>query len=299
MRTSDVRVRAYLPETDFDTVSRFLIDIYAAADNMKYWPQPRWEYMHAHPNIDDVDLTRIGIAEGQDGSIVGAVHPEHTPAFGYLQTATPKARLALLEWAEEHLGGWSETFQRQAFGLYVDDTDDDLRNILEDRGYQETEWIEPNSKMDLDLTVVVPGVPEGYSIQSLADENDLSKIHRVLWRGFDHEGDPPPEGIAWREQMQDTPGFRRDLNIVAVDAKGAYAAYAGLWYVAENRLALVEPVATDPDHRRLGLATAAVMEGIKRAQDLGATIAWVGADMPVYRNMGFEYVGRSTLWLRP
>ena len=294
-----VHVRAYRPDRDFDAISQFLVDIFSPDDNLKYWPQPRWEYMHSHPYIGNIEVTLIGVAEAPDGSIVGVVHPEHAPAFAYLQASTPKARLPLLHWAEEHLGGWSETFQCETLGFYVDDTDSEMRDLLEERGYEATEWIEPNSRMLLDRPIELPEIPDGYSIQSLADENDLSKIHHVLWRGFDHEGEPPPEGVTWREQMQDTPGFRPELNIVAVGPDGGYAAYAGLWYVEDNRMALVEPVATDPEHRRLGLATAVVLEGVRRTKELGASIAWVGADMPVYRNMGFEYVGRSTLWLRP
>ena len=96
-------------------------------------------------------------------------------------------------------------------------------------------------------------LPDGFRLQSLQEDNDLRKIDRVLWRGFNHPGEPPAGGEADRRKMQSVPRFRKDLNIVAVAPGGQFAAYAGLWFDPTNRLAYVEPVATDPDYRRLGL----------------------------------------------
>jgi len=106
-------------------------------------------------------------------------------------------------------------------------------------------------------------LPEGFSLKSLAEENDLAKIDRVLWRGFNHPGEPPAGGEEDRRKMQSGPHFRKDLTMVAVAPGGEFVSYCGLWYEAVNRFAYVEPVATDPDYRRLGLARAALMEGIR------------------------------------
>ena len=79
---------------------------------------------------------------------------------------------------------------------------------------------------------------------------------------------------------------------------GAYASYAGMWFVPENRVAYVEPVATDPDYRRMGLARAAVSESLRRVAELGAEVAWVGSDQPLYLNIGFVPAFRMDLWVR-
>lgn len=65
-----------------------------------------------------------------------------------------------------------------------------------------------------------------------------------------------------------------------------------------NRFAYIEPVCTDPDHRRMKLATAAVLEGIRRCGELGATVAYVGTDKPVYLAMGFRPIRSITAWRR-
>jgi ribosomal protein S18 acetylase RimI-like enzyme len=118
-----------------------------------------------------------------------------------------------------------------------------------------------------------------------------------LWRGFDHPGEPPDEEIPGRERAQGAPNFRKDLTIVAVAPDGAYAAFSGMWVVPENRVAYVEPVATDPDFRRMGLGRAVVSEAIRRAFAEGAEVAWVGSGLEFYRAIGFRHGYRSRLWV--
>jgi predicted N-acetyltransferase YhbS len=135
-------------------------------------------------------------------------------------------------------------------------------------------------------------------LSSLQENNNLAKIDRVLWRGFNHEGDPPPESMEDRKKAQSVPGFRKDLNIVVAAPDGHFVSYSGTWYEPINRYAYVEPVATDPDDRRRGLGRAAVLEGIRRCGELGATVAYVGSDLAFYRAIGFSPVHTSQCWTR-
>jgi hypothetical protein len=48
----------------------------------------------------------------------------------------------------------------------------------------------------------------------------------------------------------------------------------------------------------MGLGKAAVLEGIRRCSDLGATVAYVGNDLPIYRAIGFQKVYISECWLK-
>jgi predicted N-acetyltransferase YhbS len=141
-------------------------------------------------------------------------------------------------------------------------------------------------------------VPDGFCLKSLQEENDLPKVNRVLWRGFDHEGEPPPESVEDRAKMQSGPHFRKDLNIVVQAQDGHFVSFAGTWYEPTNRIAYVEPVATDPDYRRRGLGRAAVLEGVRRCTELGATVAYVGSDLTFYRAIGFARIYTSQCWTK-
>jgi predicted N-acetyltransferase YhbS len=139
-------------------------------------------------------------------------------------------------------------------------------------------------------------VPEGFQVLSLADENDLTKINHVLWRGFNHPGEPPKEEEEGRKKMQSSPNFQKDLTIVVADPDGQFRSFSGFWYVPENKYGVIEPLATDPDFRRMGLARAGVWEGVRRCRDLGAEIIYVGSDLPFYLSLGFQVLYTSRAW---
>lgn len=292
--------RAYRVPDDYTVVDRFLVELYEPADRLAHWLQPRWEYMHSHPYVENVDLQRIGIA-ADDDAVVGVVHPEHSPAFCYFQIRPGRSdvKMMLVEWAEAHLGGWSSDLKGTVVGFFIDDIDVESQTILTQRGYSTfSDWGEHHARMRLDVPLPRTSMQEGFRLQSLADENDLAKVNRVLRRGFGHEGPAPEDGISSRARAQQTPNYHKELNIVAVAPDGSYAAYAGIWYVPENKVAYVEPVATDPDYRRMGLGKAVVLEAILRTRELGAEVAWVGSEQEFYLDMGFEVVAHSTLWYR-
>ncbi len=264
---------------DYDVVDRFLVEVYEPVDRLFNWLQPRWEYMHSHPYFENIDLGRIGIAEEHDGTVTGVVHPEHAPAFCYVQARPGHTGVKpqLVDWAEAHLGDWSRTLEQEAFGLYVDDTDTDLQGILADRGYApSSDWGESHARLRLDTPVPETPLPAGFCMQSLADENDLAKLNRVLWRGYDHDGPPPHHAFMSRARAQRTPNYQKDLNIIVVAPNGTCASYVGIWFVAENRVAYVEPVATDPAYRGMGSAEPSCQ---KRSEELELWAQpWHGSD---------------------
>ncbi len=71
-----------------------------------------------------------------------------------------------------------------------------------------------------------------------------------------------------------------------------------MWVVPENKVAYVEPVATDPDYRRMGLGRAAVLESLRRAAEFGAEVAWVGSGQEFYKAMGFETMFKFDVWVK-
>ena len=98
--------------------------------------------------------------------------------------------------------------------------------------------------------------------------------------------------------MFDTPSGRRDLKIVVVAPNGDFVSFCGMFYEPSRHFAYVEPVATDPTYRRLGLGKAAVLEGIRRCGLLGASTAYVGSDQEFYQAIGFTKVFNSECWMK-
>jgi predicted N-acetyltransferase YhbS len=296
-----IQIRSYDFDKDFVRVGQFLIETYCPGEVYANWLQARWEYMHFHPVIRELDLTRIGVAEAQ-GEIVGVVHFEgnETEVFIQVHPDHSELRYVLFAYAEEtDFQGISKSTGRLIRAVYVNDFDKELEQLAEESGYEKWEnFAQEKASMNLEVPLPEVSLPEGFSLQSLADENDLHKINQVLWRGFDHPGPPPEEEIEGRAFAQQAPNFRKDLTIVVVAPDGNYVAYGGMWHIKENKVAYVEPVATDPDYRRMGLGKAAVLESVRRAAAEGAKVAWVGSGLKFYSAIGFEVKFAAVPWIK-
>ncbi len=289
--------RPYEHSSDFETVGRWLVRNFRP-DGMPFnWPQPRWEYMHFHPLICGLDLSCIGIWE-EAGEIIAVVHPEHGLGHAYFQFHLdhPAPKAEMLAHAEAHLS--EERDGKKLLRLYIDDRDEELCVLARAAGYTQTEHAEVMSRQRIADAPAPPPVPAGFRLLSLADEDEPARVTRIFWRGFGHGEEPPDDALDDRRMMQSPPNYRRDLNLVIANEKGDYVAYGGIWFEADNRIAYIEPVATDPDFRRLGLAKIVVLESIRRCAELGAREVFVGADMPFYLALGFEPIRRWSILSR-
>ncbi|MEN9934806.1 MAG: hypothetical protein RLZZ387_1385 [Chloroflexota bacterium] len=294
-----ITTRACTGPADFPAISDFLYTLYRPDNTDGNWFQPIWEYAYTHPWFDDDSVGRIGIWE-DNGAIVAVASYELRlgEAFFQVRPGYEHVRPTMLRYAEEHLGGISEdggTYLK----VFVNDFDAELQREVAARGYARDPGSDrPMSQLVIPRPFPPIHLPEGFRLKSLAEDNDLVKVDRALWRGFDHPGEPPSDGPEGRRRMQSGPHFRTDLTIVVEAPGGSFVAFSGLWFEPVNRFGYVEPVATDPDYRRMGLGTAAVMEGVRRCAELGAAVAYVGSVQPFYQSMGFRKLYTSECWLR-
>jgi len=292
--TEYVTWRRYQLLRDFPDVYRFLGAIYRRDTLNSYLLPPFFEYAHTHPAFNPMLTHRFGLWE-TDGQLVGVACYEMDIGACFLVTDCSHTFLLpdMLAYAERELsvctGGHS------SLSVWVTDREDDKRALLARRGYvvaqRETVRIFPYNKPFPERCL-----PDGFSVLSLEDENDPVKIHACLWKGFNH-GDVPDEDWSCRLHMQSGPHFRKDLTTVIKAPNGAYACFAGMWLDEVNGYAYLEPLATVPDYRRLGLATVALTEGMKKTQALGATYCF-GGEREFYTALGFETICQRERWTK-
>jgi len=289
--------RRYNHAADYERVGELLVRTFRTSGGHVNWLQPRWEYMHYHPLIRNVVLPSIGVWEAE-GEVVAVVHPEHAMGTAYFEVDPAFAALKgeMLEHAEQRLSTVDDGVRRLA--IYINDDDGEFQSVAAARGYTKRDACEPMSRFVIPRPFPPIALPPGFRLKSLAEDNDLRKVHRLLWRGFGHGDEPPDDGVEDRKLMQSAPNYRRDRNVVVEAPDGHFVSYCGMWVEPVHRVAYVEPVATDPAYRRMGLGSAAVLEGIRRCGEAGATAAYVGSTKPFYRSLGFREVYRSSAWQR-
>lgn len=295
-----VNIRPYDRIKDYDKVGDFLIKSFVTGYRSGNWLQPRWEYMHFHPNLNESQLSKIGIFE-DSGNIVGVVNYEDEPGDAYFHVHSDYSYLKpeMLQYAEQSL--YRKLDNGQGYlRAFINDFDMEFESIARFRGYKKDENY-PEFRAMSEFVIINPfpeiNLPEGFKLKSLQDDNDLSKVNKVLWRGFDHEGEVP-EDLSGRKKMQSAPNFRKDLTIVVEAPDGDFVSYCGMWFDPVNRISYVEPVATDPNYRRMGLGKAAVLEGIRRCGQLGAAVSYVGSGQPFYFGIGFRKIFSTYPWVK-
>jgi hypothetical protein len=121
-------VRRYERDADFERVGEFLVETYRTSGGHINWVQPRWEYMHFHPYIENVDLRSIGVWE-LDGEIVGVAHPELNMGTAYFEVHPERGTLKgeMLQYAEEHISTSQDG--RRHLRVYINDQDPEFQRI--------------------------------------------------------------------------------------------------------------------------------------------------------------------------
>ncbi|MGC1120447.1 MAG: GNAT family N-acetyltransferase [Candidatus Methanofastidiosia archaeon] len=255
--------------------------------------------MHYTFDLKEPDLERFGIWE-DSGEIVGVAHIEDRFGTVYFEIHPDFTHLKseMLEYAETHLSAELSSGRRYIRAL-ISDLDSKFEAVAASHGYkQDTNSPEYFSQFTMVNPFPQITLRDGFRLKSLEDDNDLPKVNRVLYRGFNHPGEVPADLVESRKRVQSAPNFRKDLNIVVESPEGKFVSYAGMWHEKVNKVAYVEPVATDPDYRFMGLGKAAVLEGLRRCGTLGATVAFVGSGQTFYETIGFRRIFAYYPWIR-
>ncbi len=287
-----IRMRNYKMLQDFLNVESFLTENYQKEDHNGYFLPEFWEYAHTHPMFNPYKAHRMGIWE-ENNQIVGIAAYEMDVGDTFLFTKRGHEFLyeELLNYAENELTLSSKDNIQS--DIWTTDKQIDVVKLLESKGY---ELIDEESitvydyKQGFHETVL----PEGFKIHSLEEKNDYDKIHECLWKGFNH-GDHPDEDIDCRRLMQTGPHFRKDLSMVVVAPDGSYATFAGMWLNGKNHYAYLEPLATVPKYRKLGLGKAILMEAMKKTKEFGAKYCY-GGMFEYYNNLGYQDAGKRRMY---
>jgi len=296
-----IKIRNYEQSRDNQSISDFLVANYLPDNRDGNWLQPRWEYMNFRSDIiAKIDTSRIGIWE-DDRNIVGIAHPEEYMGELYLQVHRDYTFLKneMLDYAENNLFGVDEK-GRKFINLFVYDFDDKLVQIVKERGYKQRQETVGDYLSQFIIPHEFPkiSIPSGFALKSLEEENDLQKVERLWWRGFNHPGEPPEYQHSVMLTLQTAPNYRKDLNIIIEAPNGDFASYCGMWNVASKGFCYVEPVATDPNYRLKGLMRTVVLEGIRRCGLLGAEVAYVTTGREVYERIGFKRLHANHWWIK-
>jgi GNAT superfamily N-acetyltransferase len=277
---------------DYHKVRDFLIGLGYAE-----YTYARWDWMITHGYLDKTAVGRIGIWEDFD-QIVGIATFDCQLGNAFCLTLPEYTYLK-----KEMLLYAKDKFSKDGkFGVVIADADLKFKDIAAELGFCATVDKENDAIFYLDKTSTAYDLPEGFHITSMKETFNLYQYLRVLWKGFNHELNGEGEFQFSEEKEYGSkesmirPNVDLNLKVAAVAPDGNFAAYCGMWYDSDAGYAVIEPVATDPKYRKLGLGRAVVLEGIQRVAKLGAKIALVGSSQQFYYSIGLRPFTTATIW---
>jgi len=290
----NITCRPYKLLADFDKVKKYLADIYTFETLNSYLLPQFFEYAHTHPAFNHKLTHRFGLWE-KENDLIGIACYEMDIGECFISVKNEYKSLLpeMLKYSENNLSVKKDN--QNCLSIWITDKETEKRVLLEKLGYKKVHS-EPITIFTYDNSFPNKNLPAGFSVISLEDENDFVKINDCLWYGFDNGPEPDPDNdIDCRMLMQSGPNFRKDLTTVIKAPNGEYACFAGMWIDEQNKYAYLEPLATQPKYRRMGLATIALVEGMKKTKELGSKYCFGGA-REFYHSIGFKTIANRELW---
>lgn len=266
----------------------------------------RWDWMTTHSYLDKEALPKIRlwlsgekvVAIATFDTRLGTAYCMALPEYAYLKAQ-------MLSYAKVHLQN-----EKGEITIAIADTDKDFQLEALKQGFVATPdresdaafYCSPEALQQLPETASL--LPPGFSLVSMAERYNPYEYRRVLWKGFNHELNGEGELVYTEKDAAEVelemrrPNVDLNLKLAVVSPDGHFVSYCGMWYDPAVGYSVIEPVATDPEYRRLGLGKAVVLEGIKRTAALGAKMVLVGSSQQFYYSIGMVPYQTATIWKR-
>jgi ribosomal protein S18 acetylase RimI-like enzyme len=296
-----LKIRSFTWKDDFELVRAFLIHTHKLTNSFQNWIPSMFENIKfgpCGPEYRDEEDEYIRIWEKTDDSEIPsiskivAVTCLKPSGYCWIQihpSFRPDER-EIVRWMEkQRREKWSDESLERELRFYVDEADRERKALLTELAYEDTGFREYNRKRPVDKPAPDYQLPDGFTIRSVDVKEDFFQYRRVLAAVFSHCS-CMTERTA---EIYSTASFyNKDLDLVAVDRHGNFAAFCTVRIDPVSRMAELEPVGTHPDYRKLGLARSVISEGLRRLQKYHpSSICILGAAASEAANALYESVG--------
>ena len=179
-----------------------------------------------------------------------------------------------------------------AVELEVDRADEVMRAVLVGHGFAIKEDGLVETWLAADARPAISPLHEDYRLSSRRDT--MLRPHHMIKRS----------GPDVAQRLLQTSLYRADLDLLILDRDDNHAAYGLFWYDPETATGLVEPMRTEDDHQRRGLARHILTTGIDLLAEAGAVRIKIcfepdnPASRGLYLSVGFEPVKQTDVLAR-
>jgi N-acetylglutamate synthase-like GNAT family acetyltransferase len=277
---------------DYDQVISFLIKMLELNPQNAYVHWGRFAWMISRP-LDDENLKSSFTIWECANKIVG---------LSFFELDTKYQFLIVDDAFKVHLPEMLEVLnqnphQLDEMYLLIPEEDLSFQKCASNVGYIKSESFETVLEKHTFQHIDLPNV-FGLEFVDMTNDWDFMAYNRVMWKGFDHEGEPDQteEDILWRKTMLSSPDLDKRLVVALRNRQNEYVAHTGIWYKEKTEVAYVEPLVTIPEYRQKGLGKIVLEHALYKANQLGAKKAIVLSDQMFYIKCGFKLSMKARWW---
>ena len=253
---------------------------YEAAELQWFWSIPRsTDTLDQLFWFDDAGEPVAAAILADFGNKTSALYTAPVMIPMVMNSATDEFRTHILERGLAHAAAHGI----ESVEIEVDQADELTRSTLLARGFEVQGEGLTLCALVADQRPEITPLAEGYRLLSRSETASDLPHHMADERRPDVE-----------ERLRQTSLYRPDLDLVVLDADNNTAGYVLFWYDPVTTMGVVEPVRTEDEHQKRGIARHLLTTGITRLVTAGATIIDVGyepdnpASGPLYRSIGFK-----------
>jgi GNAT superfamily N-acetyltransferase len=268
----EIILRNYDPNTDFDLVCTFLINLFEITNSFQYWLPVRFENSH----IDRIEDVRIWEKHVRDGSTeIVAITSSDSPNTFYIHTHPEYKYLEreIIEWIEQHFVSKRKERNKQTkLFLFSMQGDTERKNLLTELGYIKQGIIGIHRSRSVNIPIPEVKVPEGFTIRNIQGKADYDQLAETIRIIFGHGEWFNAEVL---KKIACCSFYKEELDLVAVAPDGTFASICTFRMDPFGKMATVEPMGTHPKYRKLGLGKVLIYEGLRRAMKYNPTLFYI------------------------
>lgn len=298
-----IQPRAYRDEQDLDAMHAILLAGQQAGTPTHYEHVGDLYWSLFYLNLEDDRRQTIYLWETSEDAaspkaVVGWTH--FSPGFAAfavyvhpaLRTSTQATQIWI--WSEEQMAsGMRAQGEQEISILGVAEHDVWLQTHLTGRGFVRGGSTLVYLERSLVDELPAPCLPEGYSVRSVAGEDEAKQRAAPAYAAFGNQGSFKhywPRYLTFMRSAVYTPAL--DLVVEAPD--GRFVAFCTCWLDAASRVGHFEPVGVHPDFQRRDLGRAVLQAGLRLLHAQGMTTATVSTELDepaanrLYAAVGFR-----------
>lgn len=321
MENSSITMRSYQGEADLQP----LVDLFDACekvDKLDLSISPA--QLQLEIEAPGVDLDRdLRLWENDAGQVIGFGELSiDEPNPGNLADGTlwfvvhPIARggdldRQIIEWSETRMKEVGKKRQGQPkLFTWSRDSRTERITILKHNSFAENRRFFFLSQT-LTESIIKPTLPSGFTIRAVNGSLEAQAWVDLHNQSFINTWNYHPLTIeSYQHRLQD-PDYLAELNLVAIDPEGKFAAICYCTINREHNTFIgrqegwIALLFTSPDFRQRGLARAMLLHGLDRLKALGMNIAKIGVDSEnpfgarkLYESVGFERIYTNIAYVK-